>query len=91
MKDILANYIDHEIGINVERPMRIDPAILKSVHDDYFSVVDESKGYTHHFFFHNIIQVMEHPNGVDVGGLFEHKKHFSLVIKVAHIPEVMPV
>jgi hypothetical protein len=53
--------------------------------------VDENKGYTHHFFYHNIIQVLEHPGGVDVGGLFEHKKHFSLVIKVAHIPEIMPI
>jgi hypothetical protein len=91
MKNILENYLDQEIGINIERPMRIDSAILKAVQDDYFSVVDENKGYTHHFFYHNIIQVLEHPGGVDVGGLFEHKKHFSLVIKVAHIPEIMPI
>ena len=91
MKDILEKYLGREIGINIERPMRIDAAMLRAVHDDYFSVTDENKGYTHQFFYHNIIQVMEHPEGVDVGGLFEHKKHFSLVIKVTHVPEIMPV
>ena len=91
MKEILGNYLNQEIGINIERPLRIDSATLTSVNEQYFSVVDENKGYTHHFFYHNIIQVIEHPDGIDVGGFFEHKKHFSLVIKVAHIPEVSPI
>lgn len=91
MKTILDNYLGQEIGINIERPLRIDSAILKSVNADYFSVVDENKGYTHHFFYHSIIQIIEHPDGIDVGGLFEHKKHYSLVIKVAHMPEITPI
>ena len=91
MKRILDNYIDQEIGINIERPLRIDSAFLKTVGDDCFSVVDEYKGYTHHFPYQNIIQIIEHPDGIDVGGLFEHKKHFNLVIKVGHIPEFTPV
>ena len=91
MKDILEKYIQREIGINIERPLRIDSATLKSVSDHYFSVVDENKGYTHHFSYNSIIQIIEHPDGIDVGGLFEHKKHFNLVIKVGHIPEFTPM
>ena len=91
MKTILDSYLGQEVGINIERPLRIDSAILKSVNSDYFSVVDENKGYTHHFFYHSIIQIIEHPDGIDVGGLFEHKKHYNLVIKVAHMPEITPI
>lgn len=91
MKRILDNYLEQEIGINIERPLRIDSATLKMVTDSYFSVVDENKGYLHHFSYHSIIQIIEHPEGIDVGGLFEHKKHFNLVIKVGHIPEFTPL
>jgi hypothetical protein len=91
MKRILDNYLEQEIGINIERPLRIDSAILKAVGDTYFSVIDESKGYLHHFSYTSIVQIIEHPHGIDVGGLFEHKKHFNLVIKVGHIPEFTPL
>jgi len=91
MKEILLNHLDQEVGINVERPMRIDAATLSAVGDEHFSVIDANKGYTHHFPFSAIIQVIEHPDGIDVGGLFEHKKHFALVIKVGHIQEFAPV
>ncbi len=91
MKEILTPYIGQEIGINVERPLRIDSAILKRVCDDCFAIVDENMGYTHYYSFNAIIKVMEHPDGIDMGGLFEHKKHFVLVIKVGHIPEFTPI
>ena len=91
MKDILEKYVGQELGINIERPLRIDSVTLKSVHEHYFSVVDENKGYTHHFSYNCIIQIIEHPDGIDVGGLCEHKKHFNLVIKVGHIPEFTPM
>ena len=91
MKNILEKYIQQELGINIERPLRIDSVRLKAVHDNYFSVVDGNKGYTHHFSYNSIIQIIEHPDGIDVGGLFEHKKHFNLVIKVGHIPEFTPM
>ena len=91
MRRILDNYLEQEIGINIERPLRIDSAILKGVTESYFSVVDEHKGYTHHFSYNSIIQVIEHPDGIDVGGLFEHKKHFNLVIKISHIQEYAPI
>ena len=91
MKNLLEDFVNTEIGINIERPLRIDSAQLKSVSDDYFSVIDQNKGYTHHFSYASIIQIIEHPEGIDVGGLFEHKKHFNLVIKVGHIPEFTPI
>ena len=91
MKSILEPYLDQEIGINIERPMRIDSATLKKVTDDFFTVIDEHKGYTHHFPHQSIIQVIEYREGIDVGGLFEHKKHFNLVIKVGHMPEFTPL
>jgi len=91
MKRILDNYLNQEIGINIERPLRIDSATLTEVNDDYFTVVDENKGYNHHFSYESIVQIIEHPDGIDVGGLFEHKKHFNLVIKVGHIPEFTPL
>ncbi len=91
MKEILAPYLGKEIGINIERPLRIDSATLKYVTDNYLSVVDHTKGYTHHFPYASVVQVIEHPDGIDVGGLFEHKKHFSLVIKIEHMPEFTPL
>ena len=91
MKNILEKFLSREIGINIERPLRIDSATLTSVSDDHFSVIDENKGYTHHFSYNSIIQIIEHQDGIDVGGLFEHKKHFNLVIKVGHIPEFTPM
>ena len=91
MKEILEKYLDMEVGINIERPLRIDPAKLVATRETYFSVVDEYKGYTHHFSYNSIVQIIEHAGGIDVGGLFEHKKHFNLVIKVGHIPEFTPV
>ena len=91
MRVILEKFLNQEIGINIERPLRIDSVTLTSVDDGFFSVVDENKGYTHHFSYSSIIQIIEHLNGIDVGGLFEHKKHFNLVIKVGHIPEFTPM
>ena len=91
MKEILAPYLGKEIGINIERPLRIDSATLKYVAEDYFSVEDDARGYTHHFPYSSIVQIIQHPDGIDVGGLFEHKKHFSLVIKIEHIPEFTPL
>ncbi|MBT3726125.1 MAG: hypothetical protein HOG41_22370 [Gammaproteobacteria bacterium] len=91
MKNILEKFFNREIGINIERPLRIDSVTLTSVSNNYFSVIDENKGYTHHFSYNSIIQIIEHQDGIDVGGLFEHKKHFNLVIKVGHIPEFTPM
>ena len=90
MKDVLERYLNQEIGINYEKPFKIESAILTGVGSDWFSIVDEQKGYTHHFSFISIVQIIENDGGVDVGGVFTHKKHFSVVVKVGHLFEYVP-
>ncbi len=90
MKTVLENYLGKEVGINYEKPFKIDAAKLVHVADDYFSIVDDDKGYTHHFAWASIVQIIENADGVDIGGVFSHKQHFSVVVKVGHILEYVP-
>ncbi len=90
MQDILHKHLSNEIGINLERPHKIDAAVLITADQQFFSVIDADQGYTHHLPYSSIVQVIEHPDGIDVGGLFEHKK-FNLIIKVGHIHEFSPL
>jgi ribosomal protein S6E (S10) len=52
-------------------------------------VVDEKQGYTHHFSYGCIVQIVESDGGVDVGGFMMHK-HFSVAIKVGHLMPLGP-
>jgi len=90
MKSILQQYENMEIGINFEKPFRIEAAKLIQVADDYFSILDLQKGYTHHFSYRSIVQIIEHDNGVEVGGFFTHKDNHKIVVKVGHIIEYIP-
>ncbi len=90
MKTLLQPWINSEIGINLERALHIEGATLSSVQNEYFSVSD-ARGYTHHFPYSSILQIIEHEGGIEVGGLFQHKKLFPLVIKITHLPEFTPV
>jgi len=87
MKDILTNYVGQEIGINLEKPFRIDSAKLKSVSDEHFSVIDKHHGYTHHFAYQSVVQIIEGEGGIDIGGLFTHKEHHNVIVKVGHLVE----
>jgi hypothetical protein len=89
MKRILEKYLNKEVGINIENAFRFEAATITAVEDDYFSVVDENKSYTHHYSYHCIVQIIENDKGVDVGGFLSHK-HFTVVIKVGHIIEFGP-
>lgn len=89
MKTILEKYLNCEVGINIENAFRFEPAIITAVEDDHFSVVDEKQGYTHHFSYGCIVQVIESDGGVDVGGFMMHK-HFSVAIKVCHLMPLGP-
>ncbi len=89
MKSIMAKYLNKEVGINIEKAFRFEPAQVVAVEDNYFSVVDENKSYTHHFSYHCIVQIIENDNGLDVGGFLSHK-HFNVLIKVGHIIEFIP-
>ncbi len=90
MKDVLQNHIGKTIGLNYEKPFKIEAVELVKVAEDYFTIVDSHRGYTHHFSYSSIVQVMENAGGVDVGGLFTHKDHFELVIKVGHLIQYVP-
>jgi hypothetical protein len=87
MKNVLVKYLDNDIGINYEKPFRIESAKLVELTDDYFSIVDHRKGYTHYFSYQSIVQIIEFHDGIDVGGIFTHKDHHIVVVKVGHIIE----
>ncbi len=89
MKSILAKYLNKEVGINIEKAFGFESARITAVEDDYFSVVDENKSYTHHFSYQCIVQIIENDGGIDVGGFLTHK-HFNVIIKVGHIIEFIP-
>ena len=89
MKSILAKYLNKEVGINIEKAFGFESARITAVEDDYFSVVDENKSYTHHFSYLCIVQIIENDGGIDVGGFLTHK-HFNVIIKVGHIIEFIP-
>ena len=90
MREILKKYVGEEIGINIERPFRIDPVKITFAGDDHFSVQDHDREYTHHFSYQSIAQIIENEGGIDIGGLFTHKKHFSVIVKIGHIVEYIP-
>ena len=90
MKTILEKYVDKDIGINFEKPFRIESAKLVKVSNDYFSIVDQHKGYIHHFSFRSIVQIIEDEKGIEVGGFFTHKENHKIVVKVGHIIEYIP-
>ncbi len=87
MKDILLPYINKGIGINYEKPFKIESAILVAVNDNYFTIIDSENRYTHHFSWSSIVQIIENKDGIEVGGLFSHKDSFTIVIKVGHLVE----
>ncbi len=90
MRDILIKYLDQEIGINYERPFKIESAKLVAVDEEHFSIIDHSKEYTHHFSYMSVVQIIENADGVDISAMFAHDKHFEVVVKVGHIFEYIP-
>jgi hypothetical protein len=90
MKNILEKYLDTEIGINYEKPFKIEGATLIGLYDNYFSISDHKNAYTHYFSYQSIVQIIEHKDGVDVGGLFTHTKRHVVVVKVGHLIEYVP-
>ena len=90
MKTVLQKYLNKDIGINFEKPFRIESAKLVALSDDYFSILDHRKGYTHYFRYESIVQIVEHQQGIDLGGFFTHKEHHLVVVKVGHLVEYIP-
>ncbi len=90
MKNVLIGHLNQEIGINIDRPFKIEPALLLKVEDDYFTIQDHRNKYIHHFSYHSIVQIIENKEGVEVGGMFSHKDRYPIVIKVSHLVEYIP-
>ena len=90
MNRILDNYLGQEIGINLEGPLHIDAAILTAVNSAFISL-RTARGYVHHIPHQSILEIIEHADGIEVGGLFEHKQRFNLVIKIKHVTAYTPV
>jgi len=90
MKKILLPYLGKTIGINFERAFKIEAAELCAVEEQYFSIVDGNKGYTHSFPYNGVVQIIENPEGIEIGGLFTHKENFPVVVKVGHLVEYLP-
>lgn len=90
MNRILDNYLEQEIGINLEGPLHIDAAILSAVNSSFISLTT-ARGYVHHIPHRSILEIIEHSEGIEVGGLFEHKQRFNLVIKIKHVSAYTPI
>ena len=89
MRDILEKYLNTHIGINFEKPFHISSAKLLNLNEHYFSIIDD-KDYTHHYSYRSIVQITEHPDGVEIGGLFTHSVKHPVVVKVGHLVEYVP-
>ena len=87
MKEILAKHLNAEIGVNIEKPFRIDTVTLEAVTDSYFTITNDVNQNTYHIPFENVSKIIEHPGGVTVGGLFKQKRTYPLVVKIGHIVE----
>ena len=90
MHDILSRHVNQEIGVNITKPLHIESVALTGVHDDYFTVKRAKDGNNYHLPFLNIVKLIENPEGVTVGGLFQQKKTFPLVVKIGHIVDYLP-
>ncbi len=91
MQDILEQYLSKSIGINLERAFHLQKVTLMQAEKEYFTVASDHDDCLHYFPYSAILQVVENPNGVRVGGLFQHKETYSLVVKVGHMAEYIPV
>lgn len=90
MKSILHKFLNKEVGINLDKPFHIQKATLVAVEADYFSVMNNDGDNLHHLSYNAIIQLIENPDGVRVGGFMQHKELYPLIIKVGHIVEYVP-
>ena len=90
MKDVLQKHVGTEIGINLIKAFRIEPVMLLSVHDDYFTVDSPHDGNIYHLPYLNIVKILENPDGVTVPGFFKQHKTLPFVVKIGHLVEYVP-
>lgn len=91
MQSILNKYLQKQIGINLDKAFHLQKVVLVAAEDDYFSIMSRSDDCLHHFPYSAIVQVIENPDGVPIGGFLQHKEVYALVVKVGHIMDYVPV
>jgi hypothetical protein len=91
MKALFDRYLGKAIGLNYHSAFHIDGATVAEVTETYFGAVGDKDGVTHYYPYSSVIHVMEKADGVKVGGLFQHKHSWSLVVKVGHVVDVGPM
>ena len=91
MKALFDRYLQKTIGLNYQSAFHIDPATITEVGEAYFGALGEKDQVTHYYPWSAVIHVMEKPEGVVVGGLFQHKQKFALVVKVGHVVDMGPM
>jgi hypothetical protein len=91
VKALFDRYLNKPIGLNYHAAYHIDGATLTQAAETYFAAVGEKDGITHYYPYSSVIHVMEKAEGVKVGGLFQHKHAWPLVVKVGHVVDVGPM
>jgi hypothetical protein len=91
MKALFERYLQKKFGLNYRTAYHIDEATLTLAADTYFAAEGERDGVTHYYPYSSVIHVMEKEGGVEVGGLFTHKRAWTLVVKVGHVVDVGPM
>ena len=79
----LQPYEGQTAGINLSDPSTLDPAVLVSVGEDHFSMLDPDTGWLHSFPFTAIASVVEATAGIPVGK-GEHARTVFLAVKILH-------
>ena len=91
MEAVLRRFLHREIGINYLKPYHVDPAELVAVTPSYFAVRCPRDGAVYTYPYSNVIRVIEREEGVPAGGLFKHRKAYSMVVKVGHLVDMAPI
>lgn len=90
MKSILSKYENTEVGINLDKPFHLQKAMLTDIADDHFSIMSNNDNSLHHFPYSAVVQLVENPDGIKVGGFWQGKSYYALIIKVGHLVEYIP-
>lgn len=91
MQSILNKYLQKQIGINLDKAFHLQKSVLVAAEADYFSIMSSHDDCLHHFPYSAILQVIENPDGVRIGGFLQHKQMYALVIKVGYIMDCVPI
>ena len=85
MKEIIEAHLGKEIGMNIENSTKIEPVNVREIHNSYFVVTKDKDENTYFIPFNSVVKTIENEDGVIVGGLFHHKKSYSLVVRLGCI------